>query len=127
MRVVPDSSHVPRAEYRVVQLQTPILPLVDIEGIALILDITLQRHHDLFSKWVDGRVGHLSEHLFEVGEEQMCMLVEYSESSIIAHGTDCLLPLCCHGSDDRLHIFIRISKQYLLLQQLLSVDPWYSS
>jgi len=53
---------------------------------------TDQRHDDLLSEGVDGRVGDLSEQLLEVGEHQGVEVGQARQWRVITHGTQSLLP-----------------------------------
>jgi len=74
MGIATDAVQIACAEDGMAELQAAVLALVHIEWIAGVLDKTLQRHHHLLPQRVDGWVGHLGEHLFEIVEQQLALV-----------------------------------------------------
>src|SRR5258707_8113336 len=80
------------------------------ENVALASDIADKRHHDLFANRINGRIGDLSKELLEIIEQRLRTVRETSERRIRPHGTNRLLALRSHGTEDHPQILIAVTK-----------------
>src|SRR5258708_15623147 len=83
------------------------------ENVALTSDVADERHYDLFANRVNGRIGDLSEELFEVVEQRLWPVRETSERRISPHGTNRLLTLRSHRAEDHAQVLIAVTKRPL--------------
>ena len=68
-------------------------------------DILCERHHQLFTNRIDGRVGDLCKLLAEVVVEQLRSVGKYGKRGVVAHCADGFGSVGCHGQNDLLDVF----------------------
>jgi len=88
-----------------------------IQQVAFAPDPTHQRHHQVFAKWIDGRVGDLGEELLEVRKQQLRLVRQHGQCGIIPHGAHGFLAVRRHGTDDHTQFLPRVAEGMLLAQE----------
>ena len=73
-------------------------------------DIFGERHDQFFADRIDRRVGDLGKLLAEIVEQQLWPVAQYSQGSIVTHGTYRFCTILGHRLNDFLNIFPGISK-----------------
>ena len=91
--------------------------LVDIEQVGFGSDKRHQRHDDGFADWVDRRVGHLREQLFEVVVERFVFVGQHGQRTVVAHGAQGFFAVGGHGRHEEFEIFLCVTKSLLAIQQ----------
>ena len=95
------------AQHRAVQHQHVALLGVLVEDIAEIAQAGAQRHHPRLAQAVDGRVGHLAEHLPEIMVQATVMLAQHGNRRVIAHAANRLGAILHHGVQNGLQLLHR--------------------
>ena len=86
-------------------------------------DIALERHDDVFSNRINGRVGDLREELFEVVIYQTRLITQTSKCRIISHRADRIHLGIDHRQKHELHCLDRITKRLHPWQQRFRMEP----
>ena len=73
----------------------------------------------LFPDGVDGRVGHLGEHLLEVAEQGRPTAAQDGQGGVGAHGPAGFGPLLGHRQDDLVHLLVAVAKGFFQPGQLV--------
>ena len=73
----------------------------------------------LFPQRVDGRVGDLGEHLFEIVEQRGTGMAQHRERGVAAHGAGRLTAVFRHLQHDAGHILVPVAKRLLQPHQFL--------
>ncbi|MNM77887.1 hypothetical protein D3C81_897620 [compost metagenome] len=85
-----------------------------VEYVLLAADTGGQRHDVVFPQRVDGRVGHLGEHLAEVVVQGTLAGGEHRHRGVIPHGTHRLLAILAEHADDLIQLLIGVAEQFLI-------------
>ena len=85
-------------------------------------DSASHRRDDLFSNSIQRRVGHLSEELLEVIEQQPWPFAEHRNRGIGTHRTQRLGTVFGHRGDDDLQLFVGISEDLLTPQHAVATE-----
>mmetsp|Transcript_15725 Transcript_15725/g.37201 ORF Transcript_15725/g.37201 Transcript_15725/m.37201 type:complete len:830 (-) Transcript_15725:1712-4201(-) len=75
-----------------------------LDGIALLAEVHVERHHQVLAQRVDGRVGYLGEALLEVVVEDVGLLGEDGQRRVVTHAEGGLLAGRRHVRDLHLHV-----------------------
>ena len=67
------------------------------QKILLTANVTFQGHHHFLADGVNGRIGYLSEKLFEIVINELRPAGEHCQRGVGAHGTYCLFAVFSHG------------------------------
>ena len=59
-----------------------------IEDVSFAPDVAVERHDQVFADRIDGRVGHLSESLLEIVEQQLRFVGQARKGRVDAHRPD---------------------------------------
>ena len=89
------------------------------QDVAPVADIGHETHHQLLADRVDGRVGHLGEKLFEVGEKQLGLLGQDRQRRVVAHGARGFFPLLGHGLQNDVDVLAAEAEELLTAEQIL--------
>jgi hypothetical protein len=92
------------------------------QQVALLTDIGLEAHHQLFPDRINGRVGDLCEVLLEVVVEQLRLVAEHGERRVGAHRAVGFLAPLCHRSHQQSQIFERVAEQALQARKRQRLD-----
>src|SRR5574344_225278 len=82
-------------------------------------DIFCQTHHQFLTDGVDGRVGDLRKLLTEIVKENLWLVREYSQWSIITHGSCRLLPVDRHRYDSAVNILFAVTEHDFVTNQVV--------
>ena len=80
-----------------------------------------QRHHQFFADRIDGRIRDLREILEKIIGEHSWLVGERGERDIAAHGANRVLALHRHRIKEELHVFPRVTKCLLHIEQGLTI------
>mmetsp|Transcript_6566 Transcript_6566/g.12307 ORF Transcript_6566/g.12307 Transcript_6566/m.12307 type:complete len:552 (-) Transcript_6566:949-2604(-) len=117
-----DAGQVIRTQDWVVQGDSLALLRRVVQQIALRTNTGLERHHDGFTERIDGRVCHLGEQLLEVVKHQARTLRHTSESCIVTHGAQRLLPVEDHWDKQLVQVLAGVVKHSQTGIEALSLD-----
>ena len=119
----PDLDQIHACQDRIVDLQYPAVICFRFQKIAVRADVDCGIHDHLLTQRIDRRVRNLRKQLLEITVQQLMVLRQQSDRSIMPHGNRTLNPIFCHGKDLFLHILVRVS-EYLVeaVSRLLAVN-----
>ncbi|MNX84832.1 hypothetical protein D3C86_1166470 [compost metagenome] len=90
-----------------------------VEHVLLAADTGGQRHDVVFPQRVDGRVGHLGEHLAEVVVQGTLAGGEHRHRGVIPHGAHRLLAVLAEHADDLIQLLVGVAEQFLIGLELI--------
>ncbi|MNO77987.1 hypothetical protein D3C76_691100 [compost metagenome] len=90
-----------------------------VEDVLLAADTGGQRHDVVFTQRIDGRVGHLGEHLAEVVVQGTLAGGEHRHRGVIPHGAHRLLAVLAEHADDLIQLLVGVAEQFLIGLELI--------
>ncbi len=111
---------------RIAQLQRVAVLRRFLQDVPLRSDVARQRHHQVFTDGVDGRIRDLREELLEIVEERLRPVRQARQRRICTHRADRLLAALCHGRHDEADVFFGIPEGTLPHQNVRRVERMFT-
>ena len=87
--------------------------LTRLQQVSVFSDINRSRRYDLFTDGIDGRIGHLREHLLEIIKQRPVFFGKYCQRRIAAHCTNAFRSIQRHIQDGGTILLIGITECFL--------------
>ena len=107
---LPDLEQVGLGQDGVMDLQHLAVLGAVLQQVAVGADVDAGGGDHLLPYGVDGRVGHLGEHLLEVAEQGRAPAAQNGQRGVRPHRAAGLGPLLGHGQDDLMHLLVAVAE-----------------